>query len=218
LGLPPDHDVLLQTDMVPPAWQDLPPATQLLDRLTARRLDLVALKMGYASQEAKVRAAVKAQFPRIHIGFAEARDTGNVITTGFSVSLDLPFFDRNQGRIALERATRQELFDDYIARLFDARATVFRLRTGIDAVAAQVRALEATLPMLERLAQTYETAVQEGNADLLSYYNVRNTLASKRIDILQRRQRLNDLGIALEIAMGQYVSEPRGTPTPARGP
>jgi cobalt-zinc-cadmium efflux system outer membrane protein len=218
LGLPPDHDVPLQTDIVPPAWHTLPPATQLLDRLAARRLDLVALKIGYASQEAQVRAAVRAQFPRIHIGFTEARDTGNVMTTGFSVSLDLPFFDRNQGRIALARATRQELFDDYIARLFDARATVFRLRTEIDAVAAQVRALEATLPTLERLAQTYKTAVQEGNADLLSYYNVRNTLASKRIDILQRRQMLHDLGIALEIAMGQYVSEPPKTPTPATVP
>jgi outer membrane protein TolC len=218
IGLPPDRDVPLQTDIVPPVWHTLPAAAQFLEHLEARRLDLVALKMGYASQEAQVRAAIKAQFPRIHIGLAEARDTENVITTGFSVSLDLPFFDRNQGRIALERATRQELFDDYIARLFEARAAVFRLRTEIDAVTAQVGALEAALPTLEHLVQTYATAVQEGNADLLSYYDVRNTLATQRIDILQRRQMLNDLGIALEIATGQYVSERRGPSTPVTGP
>jgi cobalt-zinc-cadmium efflux system outer membrane protein len=218
LGLPPDRDVPLQTDMVPPEWHTLPAAAQLLEHLEARRLDLVALKMGYASQEAQLRAAIKAQFPRIRLGLAEARDTENVITTGFSVSLELPFFDRNQGRIALERATRQELFDAYIARLFDARAAVFRLRTEIDAVTAQVGALEAALPGLERLVQTYATAVQEGNADLLSYYDVRNTLATQRIDILQRLQRLNDLGIALEIVTGQYVSERHGPSTPVTGP
>lgn len=218
IGLPPARDVPLQADIGPPAWHTLPSATQLLEHLEARRLDLIALKMGYASQEAQVRVAIKAQFPRIHIGLAEARDTGNVITTGFSVSLDLPFFDRNQGQIALERATRQELFDDYVARLFDARAAVFGLRTKIDAVTAQVRALEASLLTLEHLVQTYYTAVQEGNADLLSYYDVRNTLATQHIDILRRRQMLNDLGIALEIATGQYISGHRETPTPAVEP
>jgi cobalt-zinc-cadmium efflux system outer membrane protein len=215
LGLPPDRDVPLQANLAPPAWHTLPPTAQILKHLEARRLDLVALHMGYTSQEAQVRAAIRAQFPKITIGFARARDTGNVITTGFSVSLDLPFFNRNHGHIALERATRQQLFDEYISRLFEARHEVVLLRTEIEAVTAQVRALEAALPALERLVQTYFTAVQEHNADLLSYYDARNTLASKRIDILQRQQTLNDLGIALEIATGQYISTPDGTPMPA---
>lgn len=218
LGLPPHHDIQLQTDLQPPAWHPLPPAKQLLDHLDVRRLDLIALTMGYASQEARVRAAIRAQFPKINIGFAAARDTGNVITSGFPVSFDLPFFDRNQGRIARERATRQQLFDEYIARLFEARNEVVSLRTEIEAVTAQVRAIEATLPSQERLVQAYFTAVQESNADLLSYYDARNALATKRIDILQRQQTLSDLGIALEIAAGQYISTSLGTPTPATAP
>lgn len=211
LGLPPHHDVRLQTDLQPPAWDTLPAAAQLLEHLQSQRLDLVALKMGYASQEATVRAAIRAQFPQITIGLAEARDTDNVITTGFSVSLELPFFDRNQGRIALARATRRQLFDDYIARLFDARAEVVRLRTQIDAIRAQLRVLQTTLPTLERLVQTYATAVQEGNADLLSYYDARNTLARRRIERLQRQQRLVEIEIALEIHAGRFFPV-RSTP------
>ena len=69
-----------------------------------RRLDLLALKMGYQSQEERLRAAVLAQVPKINIGFAHASDTTHVITTGFAVTIDLPIFDRNQGHIAIETA------------------------------------------------------------------------------------------------------------------
>lgn len=208
LGLPPDRDLPLQTDIMPPVWHTLPAAAQLVDQLATRRLDLVALHMGYASQEARVRAAIRAQFPKITIGLAGARDTGNVITTGFAVSLELPFFDRNQGYIALERATRQQLFDEYIARLFDARAEVVRLLTAMQAVKAQIEASAATLPTLERLVHTYATAVQEGNADLLSYYDARTALGTQRIVLVQHQQQLVELGIALEIQAGRYFPVP----------
>ena len=59
-----------------------------------------------------MRAAVLAQFPRVNIGFSQLRDTTNVVTSGFGVTIDLPVFDRNQGHIAIERATRKQLFDE----------------------------------------------------------------------------------------------------------
>jgi hypothetical protein len=68
------------------------------------------MKAGYASQDETLRAAILAQVPRIGLGFTRAGDTSNVQTLGFGITLDLPTFDRNQGNIATERATRQKLF------------------------------------------------------------------------------------------------------------
>ena len=40
----------------------------------------------------------------MNLGVTNARDTGDVVTTGFGISIDLPVFDRNQGVIAQETA------------------------------------------------------------------------------------------------------------------
>jgi outer membrane protein TolC len=172
--------------------------------LEDRRLDLLALKLGYDSQEASLRAEILAQFPKISLGFAHARDTGNVITSGPALTIDLPVFDRNQGRIAAEHATRQQLFDEYSARLFTARADVARAVVELQSLTRQVSAAEAALPKLQQLVQIYQTAVLERNADILSYYAARNTLATQRLDLLKLQQSRAELGIALELAAGQY--------------
>ncbi len=127
LGLPPDRIVPLQKGVSLPDHIDAPTQQEILPGLQERRLDLVALRRGYQSQEAALRKAVLEQFPDISISFNEARDTGNVITAGVGVTVGLPVFDRNQGAIALEKATRQKLFDEYVNRIFEARAEVARL-------------------------------------------------------------------------------------------
>ena len=61
------------------------------------------------------------QFPKVSLGFNRANDTSNVHTFGFGVTVDLPIFDHNQGAIATAKATRQQLYDEYVDRLFTAR-------------------------------------------------------------------------------------------------
>lgn len=96
LGLPPGTPISLQQGTVLPSRLDLPPEQDVLFGLEERRLDLVALRKGYESQEAAVRVAVLEQFPKINLGVSQARDTSDVITLPFAVSVDLPVFDRNQ--------------------------------------------------------------------------------------------------------------------------
>ncbi|MER3445998.1 MAG: hypothetical protein C4291_03805 [Candidatus Dadabacteria bacterium] len=204
LGLPPDYIVPIQRDIVFSNWQALPSVIDIMNTVAEHRLDLLALKMGYESQEANLRTAILSQFPKINIGFHHSRDTTNVVTTGFGITLDLPFFDRNQGQIAIERATRKQLFDEYIARLFEAQSEVARIVSDIESAQQQLGAIEKSLPALERLVQTYHMAVEGNNADILSYYEARNTLLSKQIDALRLKRDLTDLGITLEIAAGQY--------------
>lgn len=204
LGLPSNSIIPIEQNIALPSWKSLPSETSIMDGIEERRLDLLALKMGYESQEANLRAAVFSQFPKINIGFHHARDTTNVVTTGFGITVDLPFFDRNQGQIAIERATRKQLFDEYVARLVEARSEVVRVLSDMESAQLQLRTTEESLPALERLVETYNMAVQENNADILSYYEARNTLFTKRIDVLKLKRDLADLSIALEIATGQY--------------
>jgi outer membrane protein TolC len=205
LGLPSDSVIHIEQDISLPYWKSIPPTTNIIDGIEDRRLDLLALKMGYESQEANLRAAIRSQFPRINIGFSHARDTTNVVTTGFGITIDLPFFDRNQGQIAIERATRKQLFDEYVTRLFEAQSEVGRILSDMESTQHQLSATEESLPILERLVQTYNTAVQEGNADILSYYGAQNNLSTKQIEVIKLKRDLADLGIALEIASGEYL-------------
>ncbi len=203
LGLPPDRILPIQdvdfTGEIPAVSPE-----SVLRHLERTRLDLVALKMGYKSREAALRAAVLSQFPRIGIGIPHARDTGNVITTGVAVTMVIPFFDRNQGHIALARASRKKLFDEYVARLFEARSEVIGIFKKMASVRDQIKATQKAVEAQGKLVATYKHALEQGNADILSYYQARNELTGKRMELLTLKEGLSDLEIALESASGRY--------------
>jgi outer membrane protein TolC len=189
----------------PPAIDPPAASSALLDDIEHRRLDLVALQRGYESQEQTLRAAVLAQFPRVSLGVTHASDTSNVHSIILGATIDLPLFDRNQGVIAAEKATRQKLYDEYADRLYTARADVVSTMRDIKSLRAELAAAEAALPAQERLVDVYQKAADAHNADLLSYYSARNELANKRINILKLKQQLVQNAIALELASGQYL-------------
>jgi len=204
LGLPPETPISLQQGTVLPSRLELPPEQEVVSGLEERRLDLVALRKGYESQEDAVRVAILEQFPKINIGLSQARDTSDVITLPFSVSVDLPVFDRNQAAIALERASRQRLYDEYVSRVFEARSEIAKLLANAAAIEEQLRVAEEAVPSLERLVDTYRQALDQGQADVLVYYSVWNDLATQRSKIVTLKQQLVETRIALEIAAGVY--------------
>jgi outer membrane protein TolC len=205
LGLPPDKQLPLQAGVHLPSRLEVPDASTFDDGLEAHRLDLVGLHRGYESQESTLRAAVLAQFPKVSLGLLPASDTTNVHTFGVGATIDLPVFDRNQGNIAIERATRQQLFDEYIDRVFTARSDVATAIGDIRALAGQIAAAEEAIPRAERLVNAYKRALDAGNADVLSYYGALNDLAQKRIGVVKLKQQLVQAGVALELATGQFL-------------
>jgi len=207
IGFPPDYPFHPQQDIILPGAEAVPSLEGLMDGITERRLDLLALRMGYESQEALVRAAILGQFPRITTGFSHARDTGNVVTSGFSVTIGLPFFDRNQGKIAIERATRKQLFDEYMDRLFEARSNLAKFCANIESVHRQIAAAQAYLPTLKNLVDTYYRALLQGSADVLTYYNKRDEFIAAQIALLDLQMQLIDQMIGLEIAAGKYLGQ-----------
>lgn len=178
-------------------------AAALLDGLETRRLDLVALTLGYESSEAALRAAVKAQFPKIGLSFAKAHDTSDVHTRSFGLTADVPLFDRNQGQIAAGTATRQQLFDEYVARVAEARAEVVQILANLSSVRTQLLTLERELPELESIAAALDRAMQSRNGDAQMWRDARGALLARRSEKARLRQDVLELGIALEIATGR---------------
>jgi outer membrane protein TolC len=178
---------------------------ELVGDLENRRLDLVGLRQGYQSQEQTVRAAVLAQFPKVVLGFSRGSDTTNVHTAGFGITVDLPIFDRNQGNIAIETATRQKLFDEYAARVFEARSDIATAVADIRSLNRQIAAAEAALPVLQHLVDIAREALDQGAADVLGYFQAKTNLNQKSLQIIKLKQQLVDSRIALELASGRYL-------------
>jgi outer membrane protein TolC len=205
LGLPPAAPLRIRSGLRLPTHLDVPSGEALATDVQHRRLDLLALEKGYASQEESVRASILAQFPKIAISGSHASDTTNVHTAGFGITLDIPIFDRNQGNISTERATRQKLFDEYTNRIFEARAEIVSAIDDMRSLNRQIAVAESALPILRRLVDDSKTAYEAGNADVLTYYQARNDLQLKTLQVVKLKQQLLESSIALEIASGRFL-------------
>jgi outer membrane protein TolC len=197
--------VRLRSGLTLPTHLDLPDEHDLLYNIESRRLDLLGLKQGYESQDATVRAAILAQFPKMSLAFVRAKDNTNVESSGFNVAVEVPIFDRNQGVIATERATRQKLLDEYNQRVFEARSDIATALADIRSLNRQVAAAQEALPVFERLVSSAQTAREQGNTDILSYYTARSSLLQKRIQLIKLQEQLLEAHTALEIASGRFL-------------
>ena len=204
LGLPPESAIPLEHSIELPARLVPPTLEWFLDGLEDRRLDLVALRQGYASQEAIVRAAILSQFSTVTIGVDVVRDLGNFYRPGPQISADLPIFNRNQGNIAIEQATRQKLLDEYTNRVFQTRNDIARLLVTIHWLNDQVATAQAGKPILQKLVVTLREALRQGQATVVLYYNALINLTAKQIQILTYQQQLIDTLITLELETGYY--------------
>jgi len=205
LGVEAEVKVALRAGLSLPTRLAPPEQHELADDLQSRRLDLLGLQQGLESQDATVRAAILAQFPKMSAGFVKASDTTNVHTTGLIVAVDVPIFDRNQGVIATERATRQRLRDEYTQRAFEARSDIAVALADIRSLDRQITAAQEALPLLEKLVSSAQAATEQRNADVLSYYTARSNLLQKRVQLIKLQEQLLEAHTALEIASGRYL-------------
>ena len=201
LGLAPTAPL----ELVGAPYRVAPTAAQLqqaLAELPRRRPDLLALQAGYQSQEAKLRGAVRAQFPALTIGFNSARDTSAIYTHGFSVGITLPLFDRNRGNIAIERATRQQLKDDYEARVLATRSDMQRLAADLATLDRQREALTAHARQLAEARRAAEQSWRQGLLDWPTWLAIRSRSLAADLDLLAVQQQQATQSIALEALLG----------------
>lgn len=214
LGLEPDVPLPLVSLGSPDAVPQAEIATAL-KQLPKHRPDLLALRAGYASQEATVRQAILEQFPAITIGGEHSRDNSNVFEWGLSINISLPLFNRNRGAIAIQRATRAELAASYQARLDAAQSEVAILASRQQMLDGQVKNLRKNLPELERMADLAENAYRAGNINALSYLNLQNTLLDKQLELIDLMQSQWDTRIGLDTLLARTAAQASGTGTSA---
>lgn len=179
-------------------------AKQALAEMTRHRPDLLALQAGYESQQQKLRAAVLAQFPAITVGFVRARDTSDIHTSGLSVSLSLPLFDGNRGNIAIERATRQKLRDEYESRVQADRNDIVLLLKQVQGFDAQFPALRAHAEQLARARDAAQRAFDNGLLDWPTYLSIRASSLTADTDLLTLQQSADEQAIALDALVGAW--------------
>jgi len=204
VGLPPGYGIVLQ-DMDIAGWPDEFLGKDLSEDLDNRRLDLVALKEGYEGEEARLRGEILKQFPKMALGIVRARDTGAIVTTGLTVSIELPVFDRNQGNIAIEQATRQRLFDEYMARLFDARSQIASIANDMGAIRAQADASQQAAMDKRRLLESVRSSFERGDIGAIGYYQVLEEFLNKELETLGLKGNMCELAVALEASSGLYA-------------
>ncbi|MFI4969297.1 MAG: TolC family protein [Lysobacterales bacterium] len=214
LGLAPSAPL----DLVGEPYQATPTQAQVeqaLADLPRRRPDLLALQAGYQAQEEKLRAAILAQFPALTLGFTRARDTSDVYTSGFTLGLTLPLFNRNRGNIAIETATRERLKDEYDARSLATRGDMQRLLADLATMAAQRTALDAHAHELDAARGAAERAWRGGLLDWPTYVAIRNSSLGADLDLIALRQEQARQALALQALLGSIDFDTASSPSAA---
>ena len=201
LGLAPDVGVPLGPAPDLPRWS--PDAVaRALPTLAERRPDLVALQLGYRAQNAKLRTAILSRFPNLMFGVTGGSDNSNVRNLGPQITLELPVFNQNQGNIAIETATRQQLHDEYAARLNAACGQVRAMAAEIDLLSHQLGSVRHDLAGTQRVATQAQAAFNAGNLDERGYVDLVAARLTKEQEIITIEQSLLDQQVAIATLLG----------------
>lgn len=204
VGIRPEVTVLLQP-LTPPVIPDRAQVVAAAGRLAQTRPDLRALQEGYRSEEAQVRIAVLSQFPNIIVGITRARDVSDVHTTGVTVALDLPLFDRGQGDMAIKGATREQLRAEYQARLDQASTDIWQLWQEMQELHTELDDLQQRLPLLQQSVDNSKRVFTAGDLPAVNYLTLVNAYLvaqGSRFDLLQN---LWSDSIAIAALMGTQL-------------
>jgi len=201
LGLAPTVKFILNNQLVAPMLAEKNIQTDL-QQLPQRRADLLALQAGYQSEDLRLRQAILGQFPAINFGFSRARDTSDIYTNNFAITFDLPIFNRNRGNIAIERATRQRLYDEYQARLNTAYSDIQLIVEQQLLRLQQLHTLKPAILQLQRVVNSADKAMQKGDIDNLTYINLRTTLLNKQVEQINLEETILEQNIALQTLLG----------------
>jgi len=201
LGLVPDAAIPLAgtTNIRPVTDADIRLGLQ---QMTRTRPDLVALQLGYRMQDAKFREAILAQFPALSFGPAGGSDNTNVHSLGPQVNFTLPIFNRNKGNVASQKATRQQLHDDYTARLMAATGDIEARFAQTQQIEAQLDRVEQSLPPLISAEASARQATAHGFLGAQSYVDLATARLNRESERVSLEQMLLEQRIALITLLG----------------
>lgn len=166
-----------------------------------------------------MRQAVLAQFPSFSIGITAQRNETALKFLGGFVTLGLPVLNRNQGAIALERATRKRLRHEYEARIATIRADVDRLAAEDTLLERQIQVARQGIVSLAGVEAAERKGVLSGDVSRLAWQEVRSTLLDMRLKLASLTQARIETRAALGAALGGgLIGRPDVLPLPGAPP
>ncbi len=187
-------------------------AQAALASLPTRRPDLLALRYGYEQADAKLRAAILAQFLPVSLGAAGGRDTSNVVSAGPQLSLTLPLFSHNRPAIEAAMATRAVLRAQYQASLDDATAGVMSLNAALSRLEPEAAQADAAATAAETAAAEARAAFAAGALDARAETDFITTAGERRRTAILLHEQIDTATLSLATLAGiglPPVTEPR---------
>ncbi len=175
-------------------------------RMPERRPDLLALRAGYASQNARLRAAILSQFLPLTVSATGGRDVSNTYSWGGHMAIDLPIFNRNRGNIAVAQATRGRLRAEYQARLDTDYGLADQLRGQARVIESALHRLQGELPLVERTADAAQAAFDASNLPAATYLQLETAALNKRLEAITLERGLAETIITLDTVLGEPIS------------
>ena len=205
LGLSPTARLVLREPAATPGPGKVEIARELAT-LAQRRPDLLALRAGYESADVRYRRAIWRQFPSISVGFARARDTDAISSRSFQVSLTLPIFNRNRGNVAIAKATRQALHDEYALRLVEARSDIVRLLQDRAILQRQRSELTRSAAIQAAISARLEKSAAPGDLSEAQRLELRLRQDDRRLDLLAIEQAMAGQRVARDALLASVAA------------
>ena len=203
IGLDAERPVALTTQIDQPA----PPAplTELLARARAQRAELKALAASHDERDAAIVRLRREAVPSPTLFLDLQRDLPGQLYVGGGVALPLPVWRRNQGELAVARATRARLDTDAETTEREIEAEVATAYHGLAANLQIVGTLEHdVLPAAEAAVELTTQGWRAGKFDLF------RVIQASREASDARRNQLESLGALWQAAIA--VDRATGTP------
>lgn len=201
LGLAPNTELRLQGE-ADQEQADASIITIARTDLARRRPDLLALAAGYQAQDQRYRSALLAQFPALNIGFTHARDASGMASSAVGITLSIPVLNRNRGNIAIEKATRQKLFNEYQQRLQASDNAIERILSEQTLNLTHQTEIDAAIIALRSALARSESAFRANSVDALIYCSAQAALLAKQLERISLQQAILEQGVALQTLLG----------------
>jgi outer membrane protein TolC len=121
--------------------------------------------------------------------------------------LSLPIFNANRGNVAIEKATRKKLYDEYQDRLNSAYSEIDTVLANLPLLRGQLQRTQEGVAELDTVANRAEAAYRAGNMTAPDYVRLQTTLLDKQTEAINLQEALMEQQIALETLMGPDLPE-----------
>jgi cobalt-zinc-cadmium efflux system outer membrane protein len=177
------------------------------DQALLARSDLEQSVLAYQGAELELQQAVRQQYPQFSIGPGFTWDHG-VHKATLGLSLGLPLFDHNRGPIA-EAAARRELAGTQVLAvqaqvLNDVDAASVAYQNAISVLRTQIEQGDTAASLLQKQQQ----ALRLGSADRLEVIAAELELVTRKLEVLDRVERMQQALAQLEDALRMPLSGP----------